>query len=351
VAAGLISFTTLHDSPAQNGAYSGSPSKSGLRLEVGDDEVDPERAIGALADRLDPPPRLVRRKAAAAEHAATAGARDRDDQLGPGTEAHADGEDRVLDPELPAKRGLELDRHDGIVPLCEASRVDAIEELKRVEGLELAPGLSPAEIDALEAELGVPLPASLRALLQQTAGIDGGELGEIDFTGRTMSYEDEDVFPSGLPVAGDGFGNFWVLDLTPDGAEPRVFFACHDPPVILHQSPDIGHFLREVVKQESPPHESLVDDVHDDRLFNVWGENPGTLDHAAALAGDEQLRAFASELDERWVFVDLRASEIGMGFSWGRYGPGTEVRRRGYEPLFAYAQPERKPGLLKRLFG
>jgi hypothetical protein len=176
-------------------------------------------------------------------------------------------------------------------------------------------------------------------------------VGELDFTGRTMSYEDQDVFPAGLPIAGDGFGNFWVLDLTPNGAEPRVYFACHDQPVILYQSPDLGHFVHEVVRAESSPEESLIDDVHEDRRFNVWGENPGTLDHTTALAGDEQLRAFAADLDERWVFIDLREAEVGMGFSWGRYGPWTEVRRHGSEPLFACREPERKPGLLKRLFG
>ena len=40
-----------------------------------------------------------------------------------------------------------------------------------------------------------------------------------------------------------------------------------------------------------------------------------------------------------------------MGFSWGRHGPRTELRRHGYERLFAYAPPEEKPGLLRRLFG
>jgi hypothetical protein len=229
--------------------------------------------------------------------------------------------------------------------------MDAVEEIERAEGLELAPALSPEEIDALEAELGVPLPRGLRALLEHTSGIEDSAVGEVDFTGRTMSYEDQDVFPAGLPIGGDGFGNFWVLDLTPNGAEPRVYFACHDPPVILYQSPDLGHFVHEVVRAESYPEESLIDDVHEDRRFNVWGENPGTLDHGAALAGDEQLRAFAADLDERWAFIDLREPEVGMGFSWGRYGPGTEVRRHGSEPLFAYREPERKPGLLKRLFG
>jgi len=40
-----------------------------------------------------------------------------------------------------------------------------------------------------------------------------------------------------------------------------------------------------------------------------------------------------------------------MGFSWGRYGPPTDVRRRGFLRLFAYAPPERKPGLVRRIFG
>jgi cell wall assembly regulator SMI1 len=215
---------------------------------------------------------------------------------------------------------------------------------------ELAPGLPPADIDGLAAELGVPLSHELRALLEQTAGIEGGPLQAIDFTGRSLSFGDPDAFPWGLPIAGDGFGNFWVVDLTPDEADTApVFFACHDAPVILHQSHDMGDFLHEAFRMLEPPHASAVDDVHEDRLFNVWRENPGTLDHAAALAGDEPMRAFAAELDDRFTFIDLRSPPVGMGFSWGRYGPRTDVRRHGHERLFAYAPPEKKPGLFRRL--
>jgi hypothetical protein len=154
---------------------------------------------------------------------------------------------------------------------------------------------------------------------------------------------------SRLPTT--GFGNFWVLDLTPgDDEEAPVFFACHDPPVVLYQSPGLGHFLHETFRMSVPPHASLVDDVHEDRLFDVWGTNSGALSHEAALAGDSRLRAFAAGLDDRFLFVDLRSPEIGMGFSWGRYGPRTQVRRDGDERLFAYARPEKKSGRLSRLF-
>jgi len=159
--------------------------------------------------------------------------------------------------------------------------------------LQLAPALATTEIDELAAEVGVPLSGELRTLLGSTAGIDGGPLETIDFTGRSLSVGAPETFPDGLPIAGDGFGNFWIVDLAPDHTETApVFFLCHDPPVILYQSPDIGDFLHEAFRMLVPPHASAVDDVHEDRLFNVWRANPGTIDHCAALAGDEQLRTF-----------------------------------------------------------
>jgi hypothetical protein len=217
--------------------------------------------------------------------------------------------------------------------------------------LELAPGLSEEDVDALGAEIGVPLPRELRETLAYTAEIDG-VLDVIDFTGRQGGAEAEDVFPSGYPIALDGFGNHWLIDITPDDTDVApVFFVCHDPPVVLFQSPNLAHFLHEAFRMCIPPHESLVDDVHEDRLYSVWGTNPGVIEQATALASDdEQLRRFAEELDERFLLIDLRAPEVGMGFSWGRFGPNTELRRHGYQRLFAYASPPRKPGLVSRLF-
>jgi hypothetical protein len=52
----------------------------------------------------------------------------------------------------------------------------------------LAAGLPPAEIERLADEVGVPLSNDLRALLEHTAGIDGGPLETIDFTGRSLSF-------------------------------------------------------------------------------------------------------------------------------------------------------------------
>lgn len=241
---------------------------------------------------------------------------------------------------------------DPVDEIARAQSIELVDEDGAAVTLTVAPGLQAREIEAVEAEVGVALPRELRDLLGETAGVRG-ILESIDFTGRSVGgFELAEVFPWGLAIADDGFGNAWVLDLTPEERDlARVFFACHDAPVILYQSPSIGHFLHEVFKLYVPPHASLVDDVHEDRLFDVWGTNPGVLTPSAALgAGDEVLGEFATTLDDDFELVDLRAAPVGMGFSWGRYGPRTELRRHRYHRVFAYRRPPRPPHLLRGLF-
>jgi hypothetical protein len=205
------------------------------------------------------------------------------------------------------------------------------------------PGLTSAAIKALEGDLGSKLPGELRDLLPHCAGVEGA-LETIDFTGRTLAgFGKEDIFPRNIPVAHDGFGNYWVLDVAQEGTPVApVFFACHDAPVILYQSDGIAAFLSEVVRMYQPPHQSLIDEVHEDRLFDVWRKNPGTLTVVDAASRDEMLRAFAATLDERFTIVDLRGARPGMGFSWGRYGPRTEIRRHADLPVWAYAAPPKR---------
>ena len=130
-----------------------------------------------------------------------------------------------------------------------------------------------------------------------------------------------------------------------------IYFCCHDAPVLLLQAVTVGQFAEEVIRMLIPPHRSLIDDVHEDRLFRVWKENPGVIGHAVALASsDPEIRAFAAGLDARFELIDLRDAPVGMGYSWGRYGPRTEVTRFGSKPVFAYRRPD-KTSLLSRLFG
>lgn len=238
-----------------------------------------------------------------------------------------------------------------IEQIAAALRSKSVDEDGDPVRLELSPALSVDQIDSLEKEVGLPLPEELRSILSFCSGIDGC-LDGIDFTGRSMSFELRDVFPNGIPIARDGWGNFWVLDVTPQTTKTApVFFACHDAPVILYQSNDIAAFLSEVFRVSTPTHSSLVDDVHEDRLFDVWRKNPGVIQQSVAAASpDSELRAFASTLPGHFQIVDLRTASPGMGFSCGRYGPRTEVRRHGYERIFGYAKPP-TTGFFSKLFG
>jgi hypothetical protein len=109
----------------------------------------------------------------------------------------------------------------------------------------LGPPLEDAAIDALERDLGLPLPGERRRLLAVTTTVDG-IVDVVDFSGRSL---------------GPAFG------------------------------------LEDVVQRQS------------DRPSRV-----------------RQL---------------LRGSSVGTGFSWGRYGQRTEVRRHGHERIFAVGRPER----------
>lgn len=216
--------------------------------------------------------------------------------------------------------------------------------------IELMPGMTPDEIDQFASTIPCALPSEIRDLLSFCRGFTGSAADFVDFTGRDCCFEAEVIFPHGLPIAADGFGNFWVVDLGPDSDRfGPIYFACHDAPVILYQCSDIEEFLVELFKMNEPPYRSAVDDVHEDRLFDVWRKNPGVMPAAQARDADDQaVRAFADDLDDAWFIIDLRRASPGMGFSWGRYGPKTEIRRAGNLPIFGYKKPK---GVLGRLFG
>lgn len=241
--------------------------------------------------------------------------------------------------------GLPLPYRDDVDPVARlraAAAGSLVDEDGHPVALELRPALEPAALERLTATyagLGAALPRELTDLLAVTAGADG--LLELDLTGELHSFEAPELLPAGLPVAADGFGNFWVLDLTPDTVEAApVLYLSHDAPVLLHQADTLAEFVDEAVRMLEPPHASRVDDVHEDRLHRVWRDRPGRLTWQQAMgSGDGALRDFAETLDAAWTVVDLRRREVGMGLAWGAHGPRTRLARHGWERIFGYAPP------------
>lgn len=234
-----------------------------------------------------------------------------------------------------------------------AIRQDLVDEDGKAVTLRLLPGLTRSEVDEFAASLPAPPSDDVRDLLEFCSGIDGA-LETIDFTGRSLDdgFGLEELIPHPLAIAHDGFGNYWTVDLIPGApAWGPIYFCCHDAPVMLMQSATIHDFVTEVLRTLTPPHKSLIDDVHEDRLFEVSRKNPGVISQEAALNSEVvELRSFAESLDPAFEVVDLRNAPVGMGFSWGRYGPRTEVIRFGKLPIFAYRKPEKK-GLLAKILG
>ena len=224
-----------------------------------------------------------------------------------------------------------------------------VDEDGNVLALELLPGISNRELQEFAEQVPCRLPPEIAELLGTCRGFYG-TIEQVDFTGKDLMFEFEAAFPYGLPIAADGYGNFWVVDLHPGTTTwGPIYFACHDAPVILYQAGSLEQFLRELFRMFEPPHQSLVDDVHEDRLANVWQMNPGVLSYEQCLrSGDPILSAFARELDERFQIIDLRLAKPGDGFSWGRYGPRTQIRRFGTHAVFAYQKPK---SIISRLLG
>jgi hypothetical protein len=119
--------------------------------------------------------------------------------------------------------------------------------------------------------------------------------------------------------------------------------------VILYQADSLEQFLSELFRMFEPPHQSLIDDVHEDRLAHVWRTNPGVLSYELCLRSEDPiLSAFARELGDSFQIIDLRLAKPGDGFSWGRYGPRTQIKRFGTHAVFAYEKPK---SVISWLFG
>lgn len=229
----------------------------------------------------------------------------------------------------------------------EAQHKKLIDEDGQAIDLALLPPLTATELEDFAASLPCPLPGEMAELLKYCRGFEG-TLELVDFTGQSLMAEFREIFPHGVPIAGDGFGNFWVVDLQPNstGWAP-IYYLSHDPPTIVYQTDSLAHFLAELFRM-FPPHASEIDAVHEDRLADIWRTNPGVLSYEVCLKStDPDLAAFARELNDSYQIIDLRQPKIGDGFSWGRYGPKTVVKRFGYQPIFAY----QKKNFLRRLLG
>ena len=223
-----------------------------------------------------------------------------------------------------------------------------VNEDGEVEHLKLLQPLEAEELATLETRIPCPLPAEARELLMYSRGFENGPVESVNFSGL-MDFGMEEVFPCPIPIAHDGFGNYWVVDLTSGSrAWGPILYVCHDPAVIVFQSTSLAEFIEELLKLGNPPYKSALDEVHETAAFAVWTDL-SRMRGARELhnAEDAALREFAAGLDGDWLIADLRNAAVGDGYPWGRFGPRTVNRRMGEERVFAI----QRKSLWKRLIG
>jgi SMI1 / KNR4 family (SUKH-1) len=233
-----------------------------------------------------------------------------------------------------ARRGIEV----SLVELVRsAAGMRMQDEDGSVEHLELSVPMSASELRSLERALPCPIPTEVRELLEFSKGFENGPLESLQFGGVPGGFELGEVFPNPVPLAHDGFGNYWIVDLHAASTTwGPILYACHDPPVIVFQTSSLEHFIKEVLRLANPPHHSDVDEVHDRAAMSIWRKNPGaTPVEQLRTSTDPAISAFVESLPGSSFVIDLRGQKPGSGFSWGRFGPKTRVVRFHHELLFA----------------
>lgn len=215
----------------------------------------------------------------------------------------------------------------------------------------LLPAASKEELRELAGLIPCTIPSHVRDLLETTRGIVPS-LHSVDFTGLSLKdlIELEDLCPNGLPIAGDEYGNFWVVDLFRSSKDwGPVFYVCHDPPVMVLQAKTFEEFILQLIEKAQGDANSKIDFVHDQAAHRIYGDNPLVKSfEEASLPGDRVLSGFAASLTKEFEFIDLRKAQVGDGFNWGRYGADTVIKRSGEDCIFAC---KKKPGFWQKLFG
>lgn len=218
--------------------------------------------------------------------------------------------------------------------------------------VQLKSGLTELEIDELAKR--VPkgqIPTEIRELLNFASGFEFYGLEEITFD----SFEQfgfEEFFSNSIQLAGDGFGNFWILDIDKNGNWGNVFYVCHDPAVIIKHSDNLTQFIEHVNDFGKNGNKSNLDIIHEKSVKDIWNQNIGFIEvESARQSNDIILKEFALLLPDNCVVADLRNKQNRSGFAWGKFGPKIDKAKRHETELIWGIEKPIKKGILSKIFG
>lgn len=218
--------------------------------------------------------------------------------------------------------------------------------------IELLPPYTDEEIEKLKNQLpNNNLPEEILQLLLYARGFKFGPLEKITFdTVNTFGFED--FFTNTIQLAGDGFGNFWILDLDENGKWGHVFYVCHDPAVVIKHSENLKEFILHIDEFGEKGKQSHLDQVHEKSVFDIWERNYGLIPREAMLQShDEDIIRFATLFPENYLFADLQNKSNNSGFAWGKLGSDVyHIKRHESKLIWAFEKLNKKKGFFERLF-
>jgi cell wall assembly regulator SMI1 len=218
--------------------------------------------------------------------------------------------------------------------------------------VELKPGLTDQQIDKLATQLpSGQIPTDIRELLKFASGFEFLSPDEVTFDG-VGQFGFENIFPYSVQLAGDGFGNFWILDVDNKGNWGNVFYVCHDPAVVVKHSENLAEFIKHIHEFGKEGLQSNLDIIHEKTVMDIWGKDNGFVEvDQARNSNDTTLKNFALQLPDNFLIADLRNKPNKTGFAWGKFGPNIDNAVRYETELLWGFEKAKKKGLLSKLFG
>jgi hypothetical protein len=210
----------------------------------------------------------------------------------------------------------------------------------------LLAGMTEKEIDTFRNTLPNRfLPKDIDQLLAFSKGFEFYGLEEIRFDSTEFGFEE--VFPYSIQLAGDGFGNFWVLDVDSKGHWGEVYYVCHDPAVIVKHSTNLTQFIKHVDEYGRTGADSNLDIIHEKVVMDIWENKAGIMESNEK---DYQFpEDILRQLSEMFLVADLTDQPIRTGFAWGKYGANTTIIRVEDKAVWI-VEKKVKQGFLARLF-
>ncbi|MCW4469914.1 SMI1/KNR4 family protein [Flavobacterium sp. MFBS3-15] len=211
--------------------------------------------------------------------------------------------------------------------------------------VELLGGMDDHEITNFKSQLpNNTLPDEIEQLLRFSRGFEFYSFEEIRFDTYGV-FGIDGLFPRSIELAGDGFGNYWILDIDSLGNWNSVYYVCHDPAVVIKHSENLSEFIMHVDEYGKKGNESHLDIIHEKTVFEIWDRNLGVLE-----PNDVNFNfGIVDGLPELFIVADLINKPTNTGFSWAKHHINSKIIRPTDEPLWII-EKKVKQGLFARLF-